>query len=150
MVAAAPTRNLHVSRHRMWCLHDVSLFFCITGYIGIVKDATEDTARVELHSSCKTISVDKSRLSNLTYVSVSVCCSVCCLVGLWVHFSICFLSLSVSVSVCFCLCLFLSLTFSTSTQQFFSLHLDIAFFKFHHPISFNSMLFLFSVLLTVK
>ncbi|PVD33727.1 hypothetical protein C0Q70_04987 [Pomacea canaliculata] len=36
------------------------------GYIGIVKDATEDTARVELHSSCKTISVDKSRLLTLT------------------------------------------------------------------------------------
>nr|KAG5709174.1 hypothetical protein BaRGS_028630 [Batillaria attramentaria] len=36
------------------------------GYIGIVKDATEDTARVELHSSCKTISVDKTRLSTLT------------------------------------------------------------------------------------
>lgn len=36
------------------------------GYIGIVKDATEDTARVELHSSCKTISVDKARLSTLT------------------------------------------------------------------------------------
>lgn len=36
------------------------------GYIGIVKDATETTARVELHSSCKTISVDKSRLSMLT------------------------------------------------------------------------------------
>ncbi|XP_076450911.1 transcription elongation factor SPT5-like isoform X2 [Babylonia areolata] len=36
------------------------------GYIGIVKDSTEDTARVELHSSCKTISVDKNRLSTLT------------------------------------------------------------------------------------
>ncbi|KAL4224649.1 Transcription elongation factor SPT5 [Mactra antiquata] len=36
------------------------------GYIGIVKDSTESTARVELHSSCKTISVDKSRLANLT------------------------------------------------------------------------------------
>ncbi|KAK3101764.1 hypothetical protein FSP39_006184 [Pinctada imbricata] len=35
------------------------------GYIGIVKDATESTARVELHSSCKTISVDRSRLSSL-------------------------------------------------------------------------------------
>ncbi|KAK3743846.1 hypothetical protein QZH41_011853, partial [Actinostola sp. cb2023] len=33
------------------------------GYIGIVKDATETTARVELHSNCKTISVDKSRLN---------------------------------------------------------------------------------------
>ncbi|GFO29479.1 transcription elongation factor spt5 [Plakobranchus ocellatus] len=36
------------------------------GYIGIVKDATESTARVELHSSCKTISVDRSRLSTRT------------------------------------------------------------------------------------
>ncbi|XP_071182024.1 transcription elongation factor SPT5-like isoform X2 [Mytilus edulis] len=36
------------------------------GYIGIVKDATESTARVELHSSCKTISVDKNRLVSLT------------------------------------------------------------------------------------
>ncbi|KAK3597633.1 hypothetical protein CHS0354_030186 [Potamilus streckersoni] len=36
------------------------------GYIGIVKDATETTARVELHSSCKTISVDLSRLANRT------------------------------------------------------------------------------------
>ena len=35
------------------------------GYIGIVKDATESTARVELHSSCKTISVDRGRLSNI-------------------------------------------------------------------------------------
>ncbi|CAD6194882.1 unnamed protein product [Caenorhabditis auriculariae] len=32
------------------------------GYFGIVRDATEQTARVELHSSCKTISVDCSRL----------------------------------------------------------------------------------------
>ncbi|KAH3888745.1 transcription elongation factor SPT5-like [Dreissena polymorpha] len=36
------------------------------GYIGIVKDSTDTTARVELHSSCKTISVDKTRLSSLT------------------------------------------------------------------------------------
>ncbi|XP_045177406.2 transcription elongation factor SPT5-like [Mercenaria mercenaria] len=36
------------------------------GYIGIVKDSTDSTARVELHSSCKTISVDKSRLASLT------------------------------------------------------------------------------------
>ncbi|CAH3030076.1 unnamed protein product [Porites evermanni] len=33
------------------------------GYVGIVKDATETTARVELHSSCKTISVDRMRLA---------------------------------------------------------------------------------------
>jgi len=32
------------------------------GHIGIVKDATEATARVELHSKCQTISVDRSRL----------------------------------------------------------------------------------------
>lgn len=36
------------------------------GYIGIVKDATESTARIELHSSCKTISVDRQRLTNLS------------------------------------------------------------------------------------
>ncbi len=33
------------------------------GYVGIIKDATESTARVELHTSCKTISVDRQRLS---------------------------------------------------------------------------------------
>merc|ERR1719356_1716808 len=32
------------------------------GHIGIVKDATETTARVELHSKCQTISVDRSRI----------------------------------------------------------------------------------------
>ena len=32
------------------------------GYGGIVKDATEDTARVELHTTCTTISVNRSRL----------------------------------------------------------------------------------------
>ena len=42
----------------------------VTGYIGIVKDATETTARVELTSSCQTISVDKTRLSNVTLVSL--------------------------------------------------------------------------------
>ena len=36
------------------------------GYVGIVKDATESTARVELHTSCKTISVDRTRLSMIT------------------------------------------------------------------------------------
>ena len=36
------------------------------GYIGIVKDATESTARVELHTKCQTISVDKQRLSVVT------------------------------------------------------------------------------------
>ena len=36
------------------------------GYVGIVKDATESTARVELHTTCTTISVDRSRLLPVT------------------------------------------------------------------------------------
>lgn len=32
------------------------------GYVGIVKDATDTTARVELHTKCQTISVDLVRL----------------------------------------------------------------------------------------
>lgn len=33
------------------------------GYIGMVKDATDTTARVELHTKCQTIMVDRVRLS---------------------------------------------------------------------------------------
>merc|ERR1719429_484737 len=33
------------------------------GHIGIVKDATESTARVELHAKCQTISVDRTRIA---------------------------------------------------------------------------------------
>ena len=33
------------------------------GYVGIVKDATDATARVELHTKCQTISVDLVRLT---------------------------------------------------------------------------------------
>ncbi|XP_065653569.1 transcription elongation factor SPT5-like [Hydra vulgaris] len=33
------------------------------GYFGIIKDATDSLARIELHTNCKTISVDRSRLS---------------------------------------------------------------------------------------
>ena len=33
------------------------------GHIGMVKDATEGTARVELHSKCLTISVDRTRIA---------------------------------------------------------------------------------------
>jgi hypothetical protein len=32
------------------------------GNVGIVKDATDSTARVELHSTCQTISVDRSHM----------------------------------------------------------------------------------------
>lgn len=34
------------------------------GNVGIVKDATECTARVELHSSCQTISVDTGHIAS--------------------------------------------------------------------------------------
>lgn len=34
------------------------------GHIGIVKDATGTTARVELHAYCKIISVDRMRLDS--------------------------------------------------------------------------------------
>lgn len=37
----------------------------VPGYIGVVKDATESTARVELHSTCQTISVDRQRLTSM-------------------------------------------------------------------------------------
>ena len=37
-----------------------------TGYIGIVRDATETTARIELHTTCTTISVDRSRIAEVT------------------------------------------------------------------------------------
>ncbi|OTF81512.1 hypothetical protein BLA29_003894 [Euroglyphus maynei] len=36
------------------------------GYIGIVKDAIGATARVELHTSCQTITVDKTRIALVT------------------------------------------------------------------------------------
>ena len=35
------------------------------GYVGIVKDATESTARVELHTNCKTIAVDLNAVKEL-------------------------------------------------------------------------------------
>uniref|UniRef100_A0A1B6GUV3 Spt5 C-terminal domain-containing protein n=1 Tax=Cuerna arida TaxID=1464854 RepID=A0A1B6GUV3_9HEMI len=35
------------------------------GNVGMVKDATESTARVELHSSCQTISVDRSHIATV-------------------------------------------------------------------------------------
>ena len=39
------------------------------GYVGIVKDSTDSTARVELHTKCQTINVDKTRLSVITLVT---------------------------------------------------------------------------------
>lgn len=35
------------------------------GNIGIVKDATESTARIELHTSCQTISVDRNHIADV-------------------------------------------------------------------------------------
>lgn len=57
------------SSSQIWFLFDVENklhdeIVCLhAGYVGIVKDATETTARVELHSSVKTISVDRMRLT---------------------------------------------------------------------------------------
>lgn len=34
----------------------------IVGNIGIVKDSTDTTTRVELHTSCQTISVDRNNI----------------------------------------------------------------------------------------
>lgn len=56
-----------------WNVHEVlqpvlglkQVFFLsleFLGYYGIVKDATDQAARVELHTVCQTISVDRSRL----------------------------------------------------------------------------------------
>jgi transcription elongation factor SPT5 len=42
------------------------------GYVGIVKDATDTTARVELHTKCQTISVDLVRLSIVDSNKVSM------------------------------------------------------------------------------
>lgn len=42
------------------------------GYVGIVKDATDTTARVELHTKCQTISVDLVRLTVIELVCVFI------------------------------------------------------------------------------
>lgn len=34
------------------------------GNIGIVKEATQSTARIELHTSCQTISVDRNNITD--------------------------------------------------------------------------------------
>ncbi|CAK9291026.1 unnamed protein product [Gordionus sp. m RMFG-2023] len=36
------------------------------GHMGIVKDSTETTSRVELHSNCQTINVDRVRIASIT------------------------------------------------------------------------------------
>ena len=49
-------------------MFDYSILFIIghyKGYIGIVKDAIGSTARVELHTTCQTITVDKSRIARV-------------------------------------------------------------------------------------
>jgi hypothetical protein len=38
------------------------------GYVGIVKDATESTCKIELHAKCQTITVDRNRIVTTTYV----------------------------------------------------------------------------------
>lgn len=47
-----------------------SLCVCVcVGHVGIVKDATECTVRVELHSKCQTIIVDRSRVAPVSSTS---------------------------------------------------------------------------------
>lgn len=55
-------RSTH-ARDSRFLDNDYVLLCLVAGYVGIVKDATETTARVELHSSVKTISVDRMRLT---------------------------------------------------------------------------------------
>ena len=38
------------------------------GYVGIVKDATESTCKIELHAKCQTITVDRNRIVSTSYV----------------------------------------------------------------------------------
>lgn len=42
------------------------------GYVGIVKDATDATARVELHTKCQTINVDLNRLTIQEYAKINL------------------------------------------------------------------------------
>jgi transcription elongation factor SPT5 len=36
-------------------------------YVGIVKDATESTCKIELHAKCQTITVDRNRIVSTRY-----------------------------------------------------------------------------------
>lgn len=48
----------------MWNIGKVLKYLLLfPGHVGIVKDATDSTVRVELHSKCQTIIVDRSRVS---------------------------------------------------------------------------------------
>lgn len=47
------------------------------GYVGIVKDATESTCKIELHSKCQTITVDRNRIVPATYVLFYETFSIC-------------------------------------------------------------------------
>ena len=49
----------HICYNILYCYHGA-------GYIGIVRDATETTARIKLHTTCTIISVDCSRITEVT------------------------------------------------------------------------------------
>ena len=49
-----------ISDHTLYCV------VIMIGYIGIVRDAIETTTRIELHTTCTTISVDRSRIVEVT------------------------------------------------------------------------------------
>lgn len=44
-----------------------------------MKDATESTARVELHSTCQTISVDRSHIASVGVPTKVSCISYVCI-----------------------------------------------------------------------
>ena len=47
------------------------------GYVGIVKDATESTCKIELHAKCQTITVDRNRIVSTTYALLSFLIDTC-------------------------------------------------------------------------
>uniref|UniRef100_A0A673YKD4 Transcription elongation factor SPT5 n=1 Tax=Salmo trutta TaxID=8032 RepID=A0A673YKD4_SALTR len=64
--AVAPWElNFQLPSYSHWGIFWLNCCHYFPGYIGVVKDATESTARVELHSTCQTISVDRQRLTTM-------------------------------------------------------------------------------------
>lgn len=64
---------------------NVMPFPAVPGYIGVVKDATESTARVELHSTCQTISVDRQRLTTMWVLLLQLWSK---LIGCWLSITL--------------------------------------------------------------
>jgi transcription elongation factor len=50
-----------------------SLTMMAAGYVGMVTDATDTMARLELQTNCKTISVEIDKLRVIGFALISVC-----------------------------------------------------------------------------